>query len=112
MKRVPVETVSFKISAWDGSNGATIGKAYVLKKLASAYNPKLTEEQKAAWTHLQGLDIKEPDVGEVTVIIGMDNNVLLEYSEKSAPEEGIVAPTAYKTAFGWTMGGQTGEPNT
>jgi hypothetical protein len=112
VKRVPVETVSFQISAWDGSNSATVGKAYVLAKLASAYNPKLTEEQKAEWTHLQGLDIKEPDVGEVTVIIGMDNNALLEYSEKRAPEEGVVAPTAYKTVFGWTMGGRTGEPIT
>ncbi|KAK4021255.1 hypothetical protein OUZ56_003174 [Daphnia magna] len=63
-----------------------------------------------SWTHLRGLDVPNVQPEDVGVLIGLDVAEAHDHMDSVKPPAGTIGPIAFKTPFGWCLGGQTGPP--
>jgi hypothetical protein len=85
-----------------------VDSAYSIDSLRAASNPPITSRQQENWPHLR--EFKAPTIRpeDVTVLIGMDIAAAHDHTKSIKPPEGTIGPIAFKTPFGWCLGGKMG----
>ena len=108
---VQASVVQFSISSVDGTSKFEVGHAYSVDNLKVTPNSLVTPRQLESWTHLRGLDVPNVQPEDVTVLIGIDVAEAHDHVASIKPPAGTTGPIAFKTLFGWCLGGPTGPPH-
>ena len=99
-KEVPITVTSL-----DGNNNVKIPNAWAVPKLSISPDsiPKAGDTSK--WQHLQGIDLPEIDVKQISLLIGSDTPEVFWSLEERRGARG--EPQATRTLLGWTLQGPT-----
>jgi len=110
-KEVDTDAVDFEISTRAGRKKFAVRRAYTVDKLKIAPNPPVTELPIDSWPHLAGIKFPCVNQDDVTVLVGTDVVGAQFDSKIKPPPPHLDGPAAFKTPFGWCLGGKTGPPS-
>lgn len=108
---VSASVVKFSISSRDGTSKFEVKHAYAVDNLKVTPNLPIDPLQLESWTHLRGIEVPNVQLEEVTVLIGIDVAEAHDHVASIKPPAGTTGPIAFKTPFGWCLGGPTGPPH-
>ena len=108
VSNVDATEVQFHVSSLDGKYRFFVDSAYSIETLRAASNPPITARQQENWPHLSGFKTPTIRPEDVTVLLGMDVAAAHIHTKSIIPPEGTVGPIAFKTPFGWCLGGKMG----
>ncbi|KAK4013817.1 hypothetical protein OUZ56_026370 [Daphnia magna] len=98
-------TCSFQDRAY-GTSWFEVKHAYAVDNLKVTPNPPINPRQMESWTHLRGLDVPNVQPEDVDVLIGLDVAEAHDHMDSVKPPAGTIGAIAFKTPFGWCLGGQ------
>ncbi|KAI9550940.1 hypothetical protein GHT06_000605 [Daphnia sinensis] len=107
---VQASVVNFSLSSIDGTSRFEVKHAYAVDNLKVTPNAPISPRQLECWTHLRGIDVPNVQPEDVGVLIGLDVAEAHDHIDSVKPPAGTIGPIAFKTPFGWCLGGQTGPP--
>ena len=103
--------VDFELGKRDGRKKFAVRRAYTVERLNIAPNPPVNELRMDSWPHLAGLKFPCVNQDDVTILVGMDVVGAHFDSKVRPPPPHLDGPAAFKTPFGWCLGGKMGPPS-
>ena len=109
-KEVDTAAVDFIVASHDEKIKFTVKRAYSVNEINIRPNPTTAELNLASWPHLAGLKFPEVDQDYVIILIGIDVVGAHCDARSKAPPPHLDGPAAFKTPFGWCLGGKMVPP--
>jgi hypothetical protein len=105
------EIVNFEITSKDGRSSFEIVDAHVTDRFNFQQRPINLNALVKRWPHLAHVPIDSTKQEDVILLVGQDNPAAVEVFETKMDPYDQRAPRAYLTAFGWCLGGPSGQDN-
>lgn len=103
------EVVNFSIASLDGYYSFDIVDAHVMETFELYTQSIDLSNLVKRWAHLGHVPIHSIDEEDVSILIGQDHPAPIEIFETRKDPFYQRAPRAYLTAFGWCIGGPSGQ---
>jgi hypothetical protein len=105
------EIVNFEITSKDGRSSFEIVDAHVTDRFNFQQRPIDLNALVKRWPHLAHVPIDSTKQEDVILLVGQDHPAAVDVFETKMDPYDQRAPRAYLTAFGWCLGGPSGQDN-
>lgn len=112
-KVIPSRRVSFAVRSLEDQRRFKMTGVFTVPKITIGNKARYESFcPEARWPYLRRVLLPAIDASRVSVLIGMDNADALICADHVLPPVGVKGPIAFKTQFGWALGGPTSKPAT
>ena len=101
--------MKFNIQPRDGTRSSPVKRAFAVPKLNVSSQKIDWPVTKREWNYLKDVVLSPIDANNVTVLIGRDVLCVHDQLDQRFPPDGIEAPDALLTHFGWSIAGPVPE---